>query len=1076
MRNLLAYTCLTPLALIAVAGTARAETTVTTKQTSGIKTSTIKSGAADDIKITSTGSVVPTASGAAVTIDSNHAVKNEGAIQTTGVSNSTGILAQTGTAGNITNTGKIELLEDYTPTDTDKDGDIDGPFAQGSNRFGIRLAPGGTFTGKIDNSGTITIEGNNSAGIAADAKLVGSIANSGTISVVGDNAVGIRTTEVTGDIRVTGSVAAVGVGATGISLQGDTGGAFVVQGTVASTGYRYTTSPADPSKLDADDLLQGGPAIRIAGDVAKGVLFDAPPPNNSADDKDEDDDGIEDANEKTAEIFSYGSAAAVEIGAADHAVDIGAVAGAANGHGLVIKGNLQGLGVYAGVNATGLAVGGLGGAVNIAGGITVNGGIGALSNGGSATAIRIGNGATVPEIRVGGTVVAQGGDKAASLSRGILIEQGANVATIRNSGNIQALAAGEGTAASIVDKSGHVTLVENSGNIAAGGVATSTGRAIAIDLSANGSGATVRQLLAAQNASGPTISGNILFGGGDDLLDVADGFVTGDTKFGAGANRLLLGGDAVYTGNAQFGAGADMVTLGGTSVLAGGLDFGGGADTLTLTGTSRFTGNLAGSAGLAVNVTGGTFAATNTGTVHLASLNIGGQGTLGVTIDGTAGKATLYQVAGAASFGQGTKVQIQLANVSNSVGTFTVVKAGTLTGTAGLTATSVMLPVFLKSSVSANETAGEVSVSIGRKSDAELGLNRSEGSAWDAVFKALDADGQVAKAFLAMTETGTLKTSLQQLMPDHAGGVFEAVTQGSRASARFLRDPNAPFADRGAWGFWLQQAAWGTAKDIGETSSYDISGWGASGGAEVKLGALGNVGLSLGYLNGRDSNGDNDNEVRADAFEVGAYWRGQWGGLRAYARGSYGFVSLDGTRTFTAVVAGDPVTRTATADWNGNLFSAIAGVSYEHSFGRFSLRPAVSVDYYRLSEDGYGETGGGAAMDLTVDDRTSDEAAVEATLTGGYDFMRKEPEGGWLRAEIEGGRRQLIGGELGQTTARFGTGNPFTLNPEERTDGWVGKLRLMGGNEDFSLGGEFSAEEQQNRAAVAFRATLQFAF
>ena len=1076
MRNLLAYTCLTPLALIAVAGAARAETTVTTKQTSGIKTSTIKSGAADDIKITSTGSIVPTAAGAAVTVDSNNSVKNEGAIQTTGVSNSTGILALSGTAGNITNTGKIELMEDYTPKDDDNDGDIDGPFAQGSNRFGIRIAPGGTFTGKIDNSGTINIEGNNSAAIAADGKLVGSLSHSGTITVLGNNSVGIRTTDVTGDIRITGSIGAAGAGAVAVALQGDTGGAFVVQSTVASTGYRSTTAPADPSKLDADDLLQGGPAIRIAGDVAKGVLFDAPPPNNNADDKDEDDDGIEDANEKTADVTSFGSAAAVEIGAADRAVDIGAVAGNANGHGVVIKGNLQGRGVYAGVNATGLVIGGLGGAVNIAGGMTVNGGVGALSNGGSATAIRIGSGTTVPEIRVGGTIAAQGGDKAANLSRGILIEQGATVATIRNSGNIQAQAAGEGTAAAIVDKSGHVTLVENNGNITAGGIANSTGRAIAIDLSANGNGATVRQTMAVQNGPAPTISGNILFGGGDDLLDVADGFVTGDTKFGAGANRLQLAGDSVYTGTAQFGAGADTVTLAGTSVLSGGLDFGGGADTMTLTGTSRFTGNLTGSGGLAVNVTGGTFAATNTGTVNLASLNVGGQGTLGVTIDGAAGKATLYQVAGAASFGEGTKVQIQLSNISNSVGTFTVVKAGTLTGTAGLSATSVLLPVFLKSSLSANEAAGEVSVSIGRKSSTELGLNQSEAGAWDAVFKVLDSDTQVANAFLAMTETGSLKTSLQQLLPDHAGGVFEAVTQGSRASARFLRDPNAPFADRGDWGFWLQQAAWGTAKDIGETSSYDISGWGASGGAEVKLGGLGNVGVSLGYLNGRDANGDNDNEVRADAFEVGAYWRAQWGALRAYARGSYGFVSLEGNRTFTAMVAGTPVTRTATGDWNGNLFSAMAGVSYEHSFGRFSLRPAVSIDYYRLSEDGYAETGGGAAMDLTVDDRTSDESAVEATLTAGYDIMAKDPESGWLRAEIEGGRRQLIGGELGKTTARFGTGNPFTLNPEERTDGWVGKLRLMGGNEDFSLGGEFSAEEQQNRAAVAFRATLQFAF
>jgi hypothetical protein len=60
--------------------------------------------------------------------------------------------------------------------------------------------------------------------------------------------------------------------------------------------------------------------------------------------------------------------------------------------------------------------------------------------------------------------------------------------------------------------------------------------------------------------------------------------------------------------------------------------------------------------------------------------------------------------------------------------------------------------------------------------------------------------------------------------------------------------------------------------------------------------------------------------------------------------------------------------------------------------------------------------------------------------------------------------------------ARFGTGSAFTLDPEDRKDGWVGKLRLMGGNSDFSIGGEFNAEEQHGRAAISFRAALQAAF
>jgi hypothetical protein len=133
----------------------------------------------------------------------------------------------------------------------------------------------------------------------------------------------------------------------------------------------------------------------------------------------------------------------------------------------------------------------------------------------------------------------------------------------------------------------------------------------------------------------------------------------------------------------------------------------------------------------------------------------------------------------------------------------------------------------------------------------------------------------------------------------------------------------------------------------------------------------------------------------------------------------------------------------------------------------------ASVDYYRLSEDGYVEEGGGDAFNLTVDSRTSDEFALNATLTAGYDFGRREAGAGWLRTELEAGRRQILGGSLGATTARFADGDPFTLLPEDRTDGWVGRLRVVGGQGGFQLGGEASAEEQLGRAAVAFRVSLR---
>jgi hypothetical protein len=141
--------------------------------------------------------------------------------------------------------------------------------------------------------------------------------------------------------------------------------------------------------------------------------------------------------------------------------------------------------------------------------------------------------------------------------------------------------------------------------------------------------------------------------------------------------------------------------------------------------------------------------------------------------------------------------------------------------------------------------------------------------------------------------------------------------------------------------------------------------------------------------------------------------------------------------------------------------------------GGFALRPIVAVDYYRLKEDGYTETGGGKAIDLTVASRTSDELAVTGSVAAGLDFGGYDQDSGWLRIEVEGGRRELVGGSLGATTAQFAGGTAFTLIPEERTSEWIGKLRGTGGNSGFRLGGEVGAEQQQDRAVLSMRASLQ---
>ena len=278
--------------------------------------------ASDDIRITSTGSVKPTG-GAAVTINSNNSVKNEGTIAIKGANGSTGILANTNLTGDITNSGTITIDEDYTPTDTDKDGDLDGPFAQGSDRFGIHVLGGGTYTGNIVNSGTITIEGNQSAGIAIDSALTGSLTRHRQDhrprrqqrrhphrrrqrqrhhrQRQHDRRPGPECGRRAARRRHRRRARHPG--------HGD------------STGYRSTTAPADTSKLDADDLLQGGSAVVVGGSVAA-ESCSTPSRRTTARPTPTDHDGIPDATKRTA--HHQLRCARNAIGSATQDINIGA--------------------------------------------------------------------------------------------------------------------------------------------------------------------------------------------------------------------------------------------------------------------------------------------------------------------------------------------------------------------------------------------------------------------------------------------------------------------------------------------------------------------------------------------------------------------------------------------------------------------------------------------------------------------------------------------------------------------------------------------------------------------------------
>ncbi|MFD1949454.1 autotransporter domain-containing protein [Sphingomonas arantia] len=1045
MRLLLASTAILALSVAASAG---AQTVIDTRQTTAVRTATARGGAADNVSIAAAGSVTP-ASGNAVTIDSDNSVTNAGTIQVTGANDANGILAQAGVRGGITNTGKIIVDEAYTATDGDTDGDLDGPFAQGARRAGIRTA--GAFTGAIAHSGEIMVEGQDSTGIVLGGPLTGAFTTGGTTSVTGDRSTGVQLQAVTGAVTLGGTITALGQGAVGARLNGDVTGAVVIEGAIAATGYRYTAPPAG-AKLDADDLLQGGSALIVGGNVTGGVTLS----NTSG---------------KAADVTAYGGAPAMLVGSATRAVTIGPVAGTTPGPGLVLNGRVTGSGLYSGIAATGLQVGGLGGAVTIANGISVGGTVQAGAVAADATAIRIGAGAQTPVIQVTGSVAATGGTGAQAIA--VLIDTGAAVPTVRNSGAIVATAGNAaGAATAILDRTGGVTLVENAGSITASGADAI--RNVAIDLSTNSGGTTVKQIAGASGAAAPTITGAIRFGSGNDTLDIGAGTVTGDVAFGAGSNRLTMAGASSYSGKATFGSGADSLAIGGTARFGGTADFaGGGQDVLTIADKGVFAGKLANAGAVAVTVAagGGTFAVD--GGARIGSLTLGTGSILSVALDKANPTANLIQVGGATTIGADSKLALRVTGGADIAGRYVVLQSGTLSGTNNLSLADQSVPFLYKSAIVAT-LPNEIAVDVTRKAKTELGFNRAQASAFDSIDAALGGDAKVAAAVRGLYDGAAFRAAVDQMLPNYAGGVFESVTLASRAVAGPASDPLGSYLAEGPWGMTFTPVGWDASKATRGTTSYDVRGWGLSGGVEHRT-SIGNFGVTIAYLSGRDTEGVAVNRVDHDQYELAGSWRGRWGGFAASARGSAAFVSFDSVRQFEGTVGTETVTRRANGDWNGTLYTGSGTLSYEHRVGRITLRPMLAIDYYRLNEDAYVESGGDKAFDLTVRERRSDELAGTASVAAGLNFGGNNRFDQWSRIEVEGGRRQHLAGALGRTTASFGSGTAFTLDPEARDSGWMGKVRAITGAPEVRLSGEVGAEQRLGDVALSARAALQIA-
>ncbi|MEO1015984.1 MAG: autotransporter domain-containing protein [Pseudomonadota bacterium] len=1073
------------------------------EQTAPVSTSTIDSGGPGDIDITANGSVTIAAQDgvAAVTIDSDNSFTNAGSVIVSDSDDAVGVRIAPGVAGFVTNNGSIFVNEDFTRTDEDGDGDLDGPLTAGSNRVGLLLDAGGALTGDIQlGAGSlISVEGASSAGVRLSGDLDGLLETDGAITVLGADSFGVDVAGgVNGDIRLDGTVTVTGENSVGLSITGDVDGAFENESAFIVTGFESTTATdvSATNPLDADAVLNGGPAVAIGGDLANGFLNNGDVDTfvSQADLDDETRDTVDDfdANRSAGSISAVGGSPAVLVsadwgGAATEDLVIGQVVETITDEldddgdgdfdeviatfnfdqGFINRGLISSDGQNLGFESNALLIeGSADGAFNtvIEGGILNTGVIQALAFDANAAGVRLGSGAVIGTVTNEGSIAAGALSGDTNTADGLFIGAGSTVDQVVNSGTIDVeVQSFDGLARGVFDEGGQVSTVLNTGTIEAtfrtdtpGSEADGSGAARAVDLGANTTGATLiqREGTALEDINGdgdidgddvgdPAIRGDILFGSGGDTFDLEFGTVSGDVDFGAGDNVFNILSDAQHTGAARFGGGSDTLSIDG-GALTGDVTFDGGVNTFALLNGATFDGGVSTTGGGQVNlaVDASTLNTTSATAIAAGTATFSNGAILQIALDPALADAPARLTASeSVAFTDGSQIQLVFDTLAKDPFSATLIETAAFSSDASLSALlSTDLPFIFATDLRLIENGTSSLVADFRLRTAdELPLNINQASAYGAVIDAFVADDALGSALTTATTAQELTGLIDSLLPQTSNTSLRFLAAQANGSFGAISDRLDSIRDvpaEGATGVWTQEYVnYLNVDGNTEAPGFDGEGFGIAVGVDRSW-LLDVIGVSLVFSSGDfEENLTVNKRLATTNVALGLYASQSIGPIDWDVAGSAARVNFDGDRELDFGSLQDLIT----SDRNGWAFTGSTRLSSTLRAGALYLRPAATADYITLDEDAYTETGS-SGLQLNVEAASSNLFTASGTLTLGAELNRGA---GFVWApEVRAGYRTTLSSAGFKTTANFvDQANVFQLvSADDIDDAFIGGL------------------------------------
>jgi uncharacterized protein with beta-barrel porin domain len=357
-------------------------------------------------------------------------------------------------------------------------------------------------------------------------------------------------------------------------------------------------------------------------------------------------------------------------------------------------------------------------------------------------------------------------------------------------------------------------------------------------------------------------------------------------------------------------------------------------------------------------------------------------------------------------------------------------------------------------------------------------MTENEGSAFLPIIEALREDDAASAALITLDTADEFYDAYEDLMPSFSSAATElsatAIQQMQSATANRLAATR--LHDLNDTSVWAQEIGYTVNRTPPSANGQEYSGqgFGIATGIDGPLdnGAL--FGLSGSFITSEvEEEGRPEGEIAVSIGQLNAYLGTAVGPLDVDFILGAGIGKLSSQRT---VEIGTSFTSMSEADWWTYEGHGALRVSAPMQVSEWLIMtPQAAVTYAYLSEEGYTEEGGGAAIDYEADTANSQRLWGDV----GVEFSGRLAMGGEtvIAPRIFAGYRANLIDEEAERTFRFVSGtDEFTLTDETLGDG--GPLVGIGvdatnGFSTFTLGyeGEFGDQIERHslNASIRFR-------